>query len=713
MVTVGRNPRASVTLNHETVSWEHAGIGVRDGALTIWDNGSHNGTLVDGQPLSRHGRRLRHGALIEFGEVRVKFLTHTSTSDPATPLSLRRYPLDHDIRIGRAADNDVVLDEANVSRHHALLRLNPLPSIEDLGSRNGTRIGPSLIRRADLAPGDEVGIGPYRLSIDGTALTVSDQRDGVGLRAFNVTVSAGGRTILQPVSLTVGRGEVLALIGPSGAGKSTLLRVLAGISSPSGGEVLIDEDPIAARLADLGYVPQQDTIHERLTVSEALAYAAALRLPADTNVEETAARVDAVLAELGIAERAQLRISSLSGGQKKRVACGVELVGQPTMLFLDEPTSGLDPPLERQLMKTVRRLADDGRGIVITTHATSSIALCDTLAIMAPGGSLAYVGEPQQALARFEVEHYDELYEAIPSASIEDAAPAAPPRRLDATTRVRRPPADRSLPRQLRVFSERYLRVFLRDRRTLAVLLGQVPAIAILIALLFNANVLALPDADPGKSAQFVFLLVTASLWIGLIGSCREIVNERPVVRRELSIGAHLGAYLGAKTLVLFVLTAIQTALLLLVATAIQPLHEPASSYLGLYVVLLGAAWAAVALGLAVSTLARSIDQATSFVPLLLIPQLLFAGALVTVKSMQPVVEVISDLTVARWAFAGAGSAIDLNTRMASDRGQVHLYGTDFFSISPAIATAVTVVFAAAGLALAALLLRRDAARTA
>jgi ABC transport system ATP-binding/permease protein len=713
-VRIGRDPDADVTLDHETVSWAHAEIGPRDGALMVWDSDSHNGTVVEGRALNSYGRRLRHGAVIELGEVRVRFRSHTSPARVEDPPGVRRYSLDHDIRIGRAEDNDVVLDEPNVSRYHALLRLGPPPSIEDLGSRNGTRIGPDPVRRAELASGDEVGIGPYRLSLHGAGLTVSDQRAGVGLRAFNVTVKAGGKTILQPVSLTVGRGEVLALIGSSGAGKSTLLRVLAGISKPSGGEVLVDEDPIASRLADLGYLPQQDTIHERLTVREALAYAAALRLPADTSAAEIAARVDGVLAELEITARAGLLISSLSGGQKKRVACGVELVGQPTMLFLDEPTSGLDPPLERQLMQTVRKLADDGRGVVVTTHATSSIALCDTLAIMAPGGRLAYVGEPQQALARFGVEHYDQLYEAVPTPEVEEEAPPRlPARRLAPTPSLRRRPADHSLLRQLRVFSSRYLRVFLRDRRTLAVLLGQVPAIAVLIALLFDADLLALPDEDPGKSAQFVFLLVTASLWIGLISSCREIVNERSIVLRELSIGARLGAYLGAKVIVLFALAAIQTALLLFLATALRPLHEPASAYLSLYAVLLGTAWAAVTMGLAVSTFARSVDQATSFVPLLLIPQLLFAGALVTVKAMTSVVIlVLSDLTVARWAFAGGGGAIEMNARLATDRGQMHLYGPDFFSISPAVATAATLGFAAAGLAVATQLLRRDAART-
>ncbi|MGH3427506.1 MAG: ABC transporter permease [Mycobacteriales bacterium] len=268
---------------------------------------------------------------------------------------------------------------------------------------------------------------------------------------------------------------------------------------------------------------------------------------------------------------------------------------------------------------------------------------------------------------------------------------------------------DRSFGRQLAVLSGRYLRTFARDRRTVAVLFGQVPVIALLIAALFPSGLLAMPDAQPTKSAQFVFLLVTASLWIGLISSCREIVNERPIVLREFAVGSRIGAYLGAKAIVLFSLAAMQVALLLAVSTAIQPLHEPVAGYAALYAVLLATAWAAMAMGLAVSTLARSVDQATSFVPILLIPQLLFAGALVTVSSMQTAIRLLSDLVVARWSFAGAGSSIDMNARLAGDASAAHTYGHSFFDLDPTLSIAAILVFVVSGLLVAMGLLRRQA----
>jgi ABC-type multidrug transport system ATPase subunit/pSer/pThr/pTyr-binding forkhead associated (FHA) protein/ABC-type multidrug transport system permease subunit len=707
-IEIGRSKDADLVLHHPTVSHRHARAGTRDGVAKIWDLGSHNGTFVDGRPVGPEGLPLHDGIAVHLGECEGRFRQLGSEAGTQRFAKVRRYPVDRDLAIGRAPENDVVLAEPNVSRRHAVLKVGPPLAIEDLGSRNGTRLGSERVRVSALTIGDEIGIGHYRLSIDRGGLTVVDQRLGAGLQGVSLSATAGGRTILHPTTLNVPRGEVLALIGPSGSGKSTLLRLLAGVSRPDSGETTVDGEPIGARMSDLGYVPQQDTIHARLKVREALTYAAVLRLPSDTSDDEVAHHVQSVAAELDLEACLDRLIGLLSGGQRKRAACGVELIGQPSLFLLDEPTSGLDPPLERQFMQTVRDLADEGRGIVVTTHATSSLSLCDTLAIMAPGGHLAFVGAPEAALQRYGVDHYDELYSAAQPTQDHELTggdPIAPRRAFQAPQEAQRT-LDRPLGRQLAALTGRYLRTFARDWRTLVVLFAQVPIIAALIAALFPAGLLQFPDDDPGKSAQFAFLLVTASLWIGLISSCREIVNERSIVLREFAVGSRLLAYLGAKTIVLFSLAVVQMALLLVIGTTIQPLHQPAGNYLELYAVLVGSAWAAIGLGLAVSTLARSIDQATSFVPMLLIPQLLFAGALVTVKSMQPAIRALSDLIVARWAFAGAGSSLEMNERLASDKGAIATYGHSFFAIDPLVATAATIAFAVAGLGAAALLLR-------
>jgi ABC transport system ATP-binding/permease protein len=709
---IGRSPECDVVLADPTVSQAHAQVALSGGVPTLCDSGSHNGTFVDAAGVGPEGRPLRDGAVVHLGECEARFVAVDAERSTRRFAKIRRFPLDRDLTIGRAPENEIVLDEPNVSRRHAVVQVGPPPSVEDLGSRNGTRLGSDRVRVSTLAQGDEIGIGHYRLTIDRGGLTLADQRIGVGLQGVNLGAKVGGQTILQPTTLTIGRGEVLALIGPSGSGKSTLLRLLAGVAAPTSGETTVDGEPVAMRMPDLGYVPQQDTIHDRLTVREALGCAAVLRLPADTSEAEIAAHVESVAAELDLGSRLDTLIGLLSGGQRKRAACGVELIGRPSIFLLDEPTSGLDPPLERQMMQTIRNLADEDRGVVVTTHATSSLSLCDTLAIMAPGGHLAYVGAPDSALERYSVSHYDELYSAAqPTAELspERAHELPAPRRAERLRSARRPPTDRSFGRQLAALTGRYLRTFARDRRTALVLLGQVPVIALLIALLFPSGIFAFPAQEPTKSAQAVFLLVTASLWIGLISSCREIVNERSIVLREFAVGSRIGAYLGSRVAVLFSLAVVQTALLLAIFTALRPLHEPASSYLALYAVLLATSWAAIGMGLAVSTLARSVDQATSFVPMLLIPQLLFAGALVTVEAMETPIRLLSALVVARWAYAGAGNSVEMNDRLIADPQAVAGYGDSFFALPAPLTVVIALAFAMAGVAMAGALLTRRA----
>jgi ABC-type multidrug transport system permease subunit len=233
--------------------------------------------------------------------------------------------------------------------------------------------------------------------------------------------------------------------------------------------------------------------------------------------------------------------------------------------------------------------------------------------------------------------------------------------------------------------------------------------IGLLLALLYPRDVLALPDTSPTRSAQFMFLLVTATLWLGLIDSCREIVRERAIILRELAVGVRLDAQIIAKSVILFAIAAVQCVLLVAVVSALRPFHLSLGNYGEVLGLLVLTSWAMVGLGLLVSTVARSVDQATSVIPLLLIPQLLFGGALVALDRMGLVIKILADITVSRWAFAGVGHAIDMNARLAGEPKAAKLsgYGTEFFSLQPAVAGLVLLGFTAAALLGAALLLAR------
>ncbi len=595
--------------------------------------------------------------------------------------------------VGRDPTCDLVLDHPTVSRHHAVIRMDgERPTIQDQGSSVGMRINGVAMRRASLDVGDQIAIGPYRIVFDGEDLFERAASPGLAVVASELRVDVESGIILQPTSLHVRAGELVAIIGESGAGKSTLLRALAGVLRPTHGHVAIGGETVSSRLCELGYVPQFDIVHDQLTVGEALDYAAQLRLPPDTTVRERTARVTEVIDQLGLGERRDVRVERLSGGQRKRVAVGVELLHRPGALFLDEPTTGLDPGLERHMTALFHGLADTGQTVVLVTHATGSLALYDRVVVMGRGGCLRFDGTPVELLQTFGVEQFDDVYTVL--AEQRDplmAAPLAPrdrPLPPLASPRARQAPprpVQQTLAYQTRVLASRYAALAIRDHRHLRSAFIQVPILGVLTALLFVTNVfekLPVPHYA-AKSAQLVFLMVMIAAWLGSINASREIVKERNVLDRELAIGVQIPAYIASKLIVLLSLATAQTALFALIVLALRPLHEPVSAEIELIAVLVASSWIAVLLGLLVSAHAETEDQATGVIPLLLVPQLLFSGAIVPVPQMTTPVRLLATLVPARWSFAAAGSAVHMQERIDADPvfSQASQYGQHFFSV--------------------------------
>ena len=522
------------------------------------------------------------------------------------------------------------------------------------------------------------------------------------LVARDVEVStSNGVQILGPVSLDVAPGRLVALMGTSGSGKSTLVRVLAGVAPPSAGTATWSDVPTEAAVQALGYVPKHETVHDRLTTREALRYAASLRLEPGAAVDE---RVRAVLTELGLVEQADTLIRNLSGGERRRAACGLELVGEPPLLLLDEPTSGLDAVLERRLMQLFRRLADHGRAVLVVTHATASLELCDEVLVLDRGRE-SHRGAPAGALA-----HLGAVAQDFRAREARLAAPAPPtvsPVAAAATQNGRLPPpAERPFVLELRMLASRYWRTLLRDRRTMALVLGQAPVIGFLIVIVFHPNALG-ATGSPTDSIEIVFMLMTGAIWLGVATACREVVKERGLVEREFDVGVRLDAYILAKALVLFTLTLVQVTLLTLVVMALQPFHITGADSIQIIVLAVLTGWVSAALGLAVSCLARSVDQAAGIVPLLLMPQLLFAGALIPIAQMPNAVSALANLTFARWSYAGMGTAAGIQGRIDAFGGASVLgFSNDFFQLRFAASAGILLAFVVAELLAAVYFLR-------
>ncbi len=249
--------------------------------------------------------------------------------------------------------------------------------------------------------------------------------------------------------MTARPGTLTAIIGGSGAGKSTLARLIAGYTSPSSGTVTFEGHNIHTGYASLrsriGMVPQDDVVHRRLTVNQALSYAAELRLPPDTTKADRAQVIAQVLDELGLTQHADTRVDQLSGGQRKRASVALELLTGPSLLILDEPTSGLDPALDLQVMTMLRQLADAGRVVLVVTHSLTYLDVCDQVLLMAPGGKTAFLGPPDEVGAAMGTTNWAHIFAKV-GADPDEASRRFLARRQPFTPPRARAPADLGTP---------------------------------------------------------------------------------------------------------------------------------------------------------------------------------------------------------------------------------------------------------------------------
>jgi ABC transport system ATP-binding/permease protein len=322
------------------------------------------------------------------------------------------------IRIGRDADNDIVLPDFWVSRKHAeVRRVGNEHHLVDLNSSNGLHHNGRRVPKAALATGDRFTIGRHEFLFDGMHLFQNDDQGPTSIIADDITVEVGKAVLLDDVSFALRHGTLLGIVGPSGCGKSTLLKAMTGIRPASRGTLLYDGKDLYEHYSELRYrigmVPQDDVLHRQLTVRRALRFAASLRFADDVPRRLRKQRVDEVLELLGLTARAKQRIDTLSGGQRKRTSVALELLTEPSLLALDEPTSGLDPALDKEVMHELRLLADRGRTVVVVTHSVLHLDLCDYVLVMCLGGRMGYFGPPDELLSFFGSEDYADVFDKV------------------------------------------------------------------------------------------------------------------------------------------------------------------------------------------------------------------------------------------------------------------------------------------------------------
>jgi ABC-type multidrug transport system ATPase subunit len=518
---------------------------------------------------------------------------------------------------------------------------------------------------------------------------------GTSIAVDRVRRSTRGKTILEPVSFGAQPGEIVAIAGSSGAGKTTLLNIMAGLVTPSAGDVYVNDTPVgpAGLSARVGYVPQDDIVHADLSLRRTLSYAAELRL---SGLDPDARRslVDRTLTRLGLLGCAETRVGSLSGGQRKRVSIGVELLAEPDVFVLDEPTSGLDPVSADEVMRQLRRLAADGATIIITTHAPADIGRCDRVVFLAGGGRQMFTGSITDALAWFGVDDVEGIYACLETAPRQQTAPIAPHPTPSANAEPA-PSKPVGWARQWWATTRRTAEMLVRNRLTMAILVGSPVMVIAMMAALFQPGVFDNPAADPSSAVQVVFWVVFNACFFGLTYGLLQIITERPIVDREQAAGLRPGAYVAAKTTVLLpFLALVDGAMLWVLSSAGQLPALGLGEGIALWATLVLVSAAALGVGLLASAGVRNAAQATLALPMLCFPQVLFAGAIVPVTDMTPVGRALSTVLAGRWGFDSFSRTLGMGDRLGIATWSNGLHDT--FSGSPTTGAFVLAVMAVA-----------------
>jgi ABC transport system ATP-binding/permease protein len=592
------------------------------------------------------------------------------------------------LRIGRVADNDLVLPDLDVSRHHAELRKSPTGTYEivDLGSHNGVFVNGRRVSSAVLGEADIVSIGRSTFRLAGGELRVFVDEGEVTFSAQDLVVKVGGgKILLNRVTFPIPEKSLVGVIGPSGAGKSTLLGALTGMRPADTGTVLYDNRDLYRNYAELRYriglVPQESVLHTQLTARRALQYSAELRFPSDTGANERDARVDEVMAELGLTKHANTRADRLSGGQLKRVNVAQELLTKPSLLFLDEPTSGLDPGLDKSVMEQMRDLAHDGRTVIVVTHSVANLDTCDRLLVLVPGGNIAYYGPPDEGLKYFGLAGWAEVFQAFERYPDRDWAaeyaasqahaqyvlgqrPKPPTKAQDESSIPEAVPQPRGALHQMGTLTRRYIRVIAADRGYLTITALVPLLLGVLIRFFPSKEGLAGAPGTNTAALELLVILVICACLAGAFSSGRELVKERNIYIRERAAGLSSGAYLSSKLLVLGVISIVQSVVLTLLVLAGRkmPSHGSVlgSPLLELTIAIALVGLASMCLGLLVSAMVNTSEKAMPILVVLTLFQVVLCGALLSLNGTAGLKQ-LAWLAPSRWGFAAVASTVNLN----------------------------------------------------
>ncbi len=731
VITIGRAPDNVLCLNDDlTVSRHHAQLALGTNGYLITDVGSSDGTYLNDTRLQAFiphkisdGDRLTLGTVFQFTFVGVPI------AEPAKPLASPAMPIDRtmvapfdsgavqenapsqrlnlrgrsSLNIGRDPTNDMVINHPSASRYHAQIKVQSgRYTLFDLNSTNGTFVNGDLVVGSHaLEPGDAIRIGSTQMvfNMDETLIKTNDEGNlRIDALKLNKVVSQG-LNLLNDISLSIQPREFVAIAGVSGGGKSTLLDAISGFRPATSGSVYVNGIDLYknfnAYRTEIGYVPQRDIVHMELTIEEALQFAAKLRMPLDTTPAERHQRVEEVMSELNLTVRRDVQIKKLSGGQLKRVSIGVELLTKPSLFFLDEATSGLDPGIETELMQLLRELADQGRTVLLITHATENVMLCDQVVFMARGGNLAFFGPPQDALTYFGVQRFNEIYRKVEnerspeewqaeyvkssyfkkyiadrqkSLNIQDDSRKTKKRmrKVESGAKIKRT----SGWRQFLILSERNLAILARDRISLLLMLAVAPMLGLLDLVAWPRTLLDIKLGNPSLTISMLFTAILITIMVGSVSTMREIVKEMDIYKRERMIGLQIAPYVFSKVWVAVLLSVYQAVIFVLFKSIAIDLPKTPAFIGGMFLTLALATLSGMMMGLLGSAISPNQSVAPMIVLMLLIPQILFGGGVLPIQTFGAAGQFLNNTSLTKWPFETLVTLTAFGKDVATDTGK-------------------------------------------
>lgn len=515
---------------------------------------------------------------------------------------------------------------------------------------------------------------------------------------------SNGEIGLHNISLSETQGKLVGIMGSSGAGKTTLLNVLSGLFKPSSGQVLIngidlikDTDKLKGVI---GYIPQDDLLIEELTVFENLYYNAKLCFKEKSN-QEISELVDKTLTNLGLYQRKDLKVGSplnklISGGQRKRLNIALELIREPAILFVDEPTSGLSSRDSENIMSLMRELTLKGKLIFVVIHQPSSeiYKMFDNVAILDTGGYLIYYGNPIETVLYFkqldaqinsqvgecsvcgnvnpeqvfniveaqivdEYGQYTGVRKVTPEKWEKKYKELIIPEEIEVVNK--KPKITLKVPnwfKQLSIYTVRDVKSKISNKQYLLLNLLESPILAFILAYIIryiaNPNSKLYIFRENENIAPYIFMSIVVALFIGLTVSAEEIFRDRKIIKRERFLNLSRSSYLMSKVIILFVLSAVQTFLFVIISNYILGIEGLNFSY---WIALFSVALFANMLGLNISSAFNSAVTIYILIPLVLIPQMILGGAMFSFDKLNrdivsvDKVPIVAEMMTSMWIY--------------------------------------------------------------